>query len=119
MLKDINEREVAKSSENKSFIELDKMKGPSEEPKKRRKDDLKAKIITDEECLKAIKDKEEPLANKCKFKKNTKEGPSVLLEDEELGVFPIDKAYSVVFTYLIIIVLPSTRVKIPPSYLPQ
>ena len=71
------------------------MKGPSEKPtKKRRKIDLNAKIITDEEYLKAIKDKEEPLTKKRKLKKNTNEGPSKLFDNEELGVSPIDQADS-------------------------
>ena len=61
------QNEAAQESKNKSFEELvvEKMKGPSDKPrKKRRKIDLMTKVITDDEYLKAIKEKEGKQAKK-------------------------------------------------------
>ena len=54
------QNEAAHEAKNKSFEELvEKMKGSSNKPqKKRRKIDLMTKVITDDEYLKAIKEKE-------------------------------------------------------------
>ena len=72
-----SKKAASEGSANKSFEELvlEKMKGPPEKQvKKRRKVDLMTKIITDEEYVKAIKEKEEPPKKKVKGDKQKKKG---------------------------------------------
>ena len=72
-----SKKAASEGSANKSFEELvlEKMKGPPEKQvKKRRTVDLMTKIITDEEYVKAIKEKEEPPKKKVKGDKQKKKG---------------------------------------------
>ena len=75
---------------NKTFDELilEKVKGPTEkQPKKIRKIDLMAKVITDDEYREAIRQREEDISAKTKGKKKKKKPEIDEDIDEELPLF--------------------------------